>query len=270
MPQKQVLITGAYGLIGNIVYSHLCSDRDRYEVYGLARRQQPSDRIPRARLQMIPGDRFALVDLTDWAGIQRAVQGMDTVVHMAANPSQYASWESVLQSNITGTYHVLEASRLAGVQRVIIASSVQVNFGYAEAEPYAAILEGRCQDIPATVPVLTHEQPARPMNLYASSKVWGEALAHVYAHRHGMSCICLRIGWVVAEDRPPGEHCGADWCSQRDIAQMVQRCIDAPESLRFDTFYAVSDNPHRFVDIEHARKVLGYAPQDGAQGSRSE
>ena len=102
--------------------------------------------------------------------------------------------------------------------------------------------------------------PTRPLNLYASSKVWGEGLAHTYAYRHGMSCLCLRIGWVVSEDRPPMPRAITEWCSQRDIAQLVHRCVDAPDNLRFDIFYGLSNNRYGWVDIEHARQVLGYKP----------
>ena len=43
--------------------------------------------------------------------------------------------------------------------------------------------------------------------------------------------ICLRIGAVNAEDRPLAPRQYSVWCSQRDIAQMIERCIAAPESL---------------------------------------
>jgi nucleoside-diphosphate-sugar epimerase len=112
------------------------------------------------------------------------------------------------------------------------------------------------------VPVITAEDPPRPVGLYPSSKVWGEALAHTYAHRHGLSCLCLRIGWVLGEDRPPMREGQAIWCSQRDIVQLVERCINAPEELRFDIFYGASDNRWGWLDIDHARNVLGYDPQD--------
>jgi hypothetical protein len=80
-----------------------------------------------------------------------------------------------------------------------------------------------------------------------------------------MSCICLRIGWVVAEDRPPIPRAIPEWCSQRDIAQLVRLCVDAPETLRYDVFYGLSNNRYGWVDISHAREVLGYSPQDRAE-----
>jgi len=39
--------------------------------------------------------------------------------------------------------------------------------------------------------------------------------------------------------------------------------VEAPEDVRFDVFYGVSDNRARFRDIAHAREVIGYVPQDG-------
>jgi hypothetical protein len=49
---------------------------------------------------------------------------------------------------------------------------------------------------------------------------------------------------------------------------MVQRRIDAPADVGcFDVVYAVSDNRHRWVDIEHAREAEGYVPRDGWRDS---
>lgn len=258
---KKVLITGVYGLIGNIVYAKLAENPDKYDVYGLSRRRFHSKRIPESKVYEIPNDKFYLIDLSDFNAVQNVVKDMDVIVHMAADPSGSRGWESILNNNVIGTYHVFEASRLAKVRRVVFASSVQVSMGYGVEEPYNAIFQERFEDIPDDIPTITHKHPPRPLNLYASSKVWGEALAHVYAYSHEMSCICLRIGWVVADDQPRRSH---DWCSQRDIVQIVERCINAPESVRFDIFYGVSDNQYRWVDIKHARDVLGYVPKERA------
>ena len=54
------------------------------------------------------------------------------------------------------------------------------------------------------------------------------------------------------------------WCSQRDIVRMLQACIEAPASLRFDVFYVVSNLRHGYRDVEHARAVLGWTPLDNA------
>ncbi len=263
--KKAVLVTGAYGLIGNLVYARLAGQPERYTAFGMVRRQQPSNRADRQHFMLIPDAGLRIADLTDFDAVQKAVQGMDVVVHLAAD-ADGRSWESVLNNNIIGTHHVFEAARLAGVKRVIYASSNQVAFGYWTDEAYQTLRSLPPEQIdPRNFPRINHVQPTRPMNDYACSKVYGEALAHMYAYKHGLSCICLRIGWVVAEDKPPHPSARFIWFSQRDCVQLIERCINAPDSLRFDVFFGQSENALNFVDIQHAKDVLGYAPQDRAE-----
>lgn len=213
----------------------------------------------------IPDNRFHLTDLTNFDGVQKAVAGIDAVAHLAAAGSARGDWETMLHSNIIGTYNIFEASRQAGVKRVVFASTIRVMWGYRFQEPYNVIFqrmkeEDRSQDMP----ILTPEMPARPLSFYGCSKVWGEAIAHMYAYTHDVSSICLRIGSVPTDNRPRRN--GGGWCSHGDIAQLIHRCIDAPENVRFDILYAVSNNNQgRWMDIEHAREVLGYMPQDRAE-----
>ena len=53
----------------------------------------------------------------------------------------------------------------------------------------------------------------------------------------------------------------AMWLSRRDFAHQVDCCL-RDESVTFDVFYGVSDNRTRWFDLEHARSVIGYDPQD--------
>jgi NAD+ dependent glucose-6-phosphate dehydrogenase len=264
--KKQVLITGAYGLIGNLVYARLAAQPERYDVFGLVKNAAPSARTAAMQVTVIPDECLHLADVSDFDAVARAVTGMHTVIHLAAEPDSRAGWESVLANNIIGSHNVFEAARLAGVKRVIFASTNQVMFGYREEAAYQALLSGRLDEVDlATLRRIDHTQPTRPLSDYGCSKVFGEALAHMYAYTHGLSCLCLRIGWVVADDRVPSARGQTLWCSQRDIVQLVERCLNAPDSLRFDVFFGQSDNRYNFVDLEHTRQVLGYAPQDRAE-----
>lgn len=264
---KRVLITGASGLIGGILCRHLGRYPERYEVHAMARTQAPRGKGAQLAghvLAQIPQERFHLADLVDREAVGRAVAGMDVVVHLAAVATGRAPFEEVMQANVVGTQHVLEAARLAGVGRVVFASTIQVVFGYLWDEPLSAIREDRIADLPEGFPVLTVDMPTRPTSHYACSKVWGEAACWMNAQAHGLSCLVVRIGSVPADDRPTRVGRG-HWCSHRDLAQLFQRCIDAPEELRHGLFFAASDNGYRWVDIDHARRVLGYAPQDDAE-----
>jgi UDP-glucose 4-epimerase len=262
----KVHITGVYGLIGNLVYRHLSKQGNRYDVYGSGRRAISSDRADEASIVQLPSDHFMIADLTDAKAISEAMRGMDAVLHIAAVPDPFAPFQNILASNIVGTYNVLEACREAGVRRLVYASSIMISAGYhVYQEPYRAIRECRMQDIPETIPMITHLDPPRPTGPYSASKVWGEAICRTYADTHGISIVCLRIGYVNKEDYCRVAHGDSLWCSQRDVANIIELALIATEKPRFDICYGVSDNKYRWVDLEHARERLGYVPQDSVE-----
>ncbi|MDP6037787.1 MAG: NAD(P)-dependent oxidoreductase [Candidatus Latescibacteria bacterium] len=262
---KKVLVTGVYGLIAGAVYDWLNEQPEKYEAYGLARRQISSDRVAEGHVVQVPEERFFLADMADQDAVYKAFDGMHTVVHMAANPNPDASWEAILQSNMIGAYNAFEGCRQMGVKRIVYASSIMTSWGNQLDEPYLAIKEGRFEDVPDGFHIIKHTDPVRPTEPYSASKVWGEGLARTYSDVHGLSCLCLRIGWVNAEDKPTGLENGAFWCSQRDIVQLVGLSVEAPDEMTFDIFYGLSECQYRWADIDHARNVLGYAPQDRAE-----
>ncbi|MBT4138241.1 MAG: hypothetical protein HOE48_10010 [Candidatus Latescibacteria bacterium] len=49
------------------------------------------------------------------------------------------------------------------------------------------------------------------------------------------------------------------------IPELIECCVHADAALKFDIFYGMSNNDWRWVDIEHARKTVGYDPQDRAE-----
>lgn len=264
MPPKKVMITGVSGIVGSSAYLVMRQSPDRYDLYGLGRRRALSERVLDARDIDLPDDKYRIADIADFDNVRRAVDGMDVVVHMAADPAG-GQWASVLRNNIIGAYNVFEACRQAGVNRIVAASTIQVSTGHRMQEPYCAVSNGRLEPLPQGVPMIGADVPAEPRNLYASSKVFNESLCRTYAFSHGMSCLAIRIGWVVGEDRPPDKG-GADvWCSQRDIGGIIQACVDAPDDLRFDIFYGMSNNRYGWVDMTNAKDKLGFVPQDRAE-----
>ena len=122
---KKVLITGMSGLIGGLLRRHLESVGG-YELSALNRRAVEGVECHRA-------------DISDLKAIRPAFEGRDVVVHLAAQLSS-ASWEELLSGNIVGTYNVFEAARLAGVKRVVFASSGAAIAGIERVPPYEALL----------------------------------------------------------------------------------------------------------------------------------
>jgi len=60
----------------------------------------------------------------------------------------------------------------------------------------------------------------------------------------------------------------ATWLSHRDLAQLIDRCLNVA-GLRFEIFYGVSGNTWHLWDLAYAARVLGYAPQDNAETYRT-
>jgi NAD+ dependent glucose-6-phosphate dehydrogenase len=260
----KVLVTGAYGNIGSAVCCRLAKKPDTFDVYTTDRRAAPREHLlPEWTLQIEP-EKFSRGDLADLSFAQQTVKGMDCVVHMAANASPRSAWINILNSNLVATYNVFEACRLENIPRIVYASSIMAIAGYATREPYKSIEEARLGDVPSEIAKITHEDPVWPLQPYGASKVWGEALARAYSTNHGISILCLRIGCVPPHNRPVGEYRQL-WCSLDDITQIIERCITAPQKVRFDTFFGISNNKYCWVDIAHAREVIGYVPKRSVQ-----
>ena len=258
---KKILITGVSGLIGGLLARHL-KQRGGYEITALNRR---------------PVDDFkcSQADIADLEAIKPAFEGRDVVVHMSAftvNATNADSgydgtvaeeWAGHLAYNIIGVYNVYEAARLAGVKRVVFGSSGAAIGGFSLVPPYDAIAKGLYEDVPENYARITHEQ-VRPLGIYGAAKVWGEAVGRHFSDTYGLSILCMRIGSVRDEDFPNSPHKFSYYFSHRDILQMLDKCIEAPDDLLYDIFMATSNNKWSYYDLEHARKVLGYEPQDCA------
>lgn len=244
----KVLITGVAGRIGTVLAERL---GDRYELSGFDRR--PSGLVP-----------TTVGDLSDRSLLAGTLQGMTTVIHLAADPRPDASWEEVMADNIEGTQTLYELAVQADIERVIFASSNHVVGGYEEDEPYASIVKGDTEHLdPGSIPALDHRVPIRPDCPYGVSKAFGEAVARYHADQDGLSSICLRIGSVLGDDDPSrSSRIRATWLSHRDLAHLIECCIEVDEA-RYEIVYGVSDNRWRFWDIEHARRTVGYQPRDG-------
>src|SRR5712691_3778547 len=250
MAGRVVLVTGLSGLIGRALRKQVDG---RYDLRALNR-------------SAVEGLPYHRADIADLEAIKPAFAGVETVVHLAAQVGNPA-WEAVLRHNITGTYNVFEAAREAGVKRVVFASSGAAVSGIEADKPYSDLVAGRYEGLQSW-PILSHRSPRRPSGLYGVSKVWGEALGRHYADAHGLSVICVRIGRVHAEDRPSSARDFSVWCSQRDIAALLERCVAAPPSHRYEIVFATSRNKWGYRDLEHSRAVLGWEPLDLAENYR--
>jgi len=229
---KTILLTGGSGRIGRCLRYAL---RDDYRLV-LFNRSAVND--------LGPNETLVRGDTTAAAAVEAAARGADVIVDMAGVSDVAPFRDRLLSANILGTYNVFEAARLAGVPRVIYASTHHV-VGYYPA--------GQCVD---------ESVPFRPSSMYGVTKCFAEATGRLYADKAGVQVICLRIGFF--RDRPLEERHLAVWISPGDMGRLVRCAIEAP-AIRFEIIYGISNNTRRWWDLDRARRVLGYEPQDDAE-----
>ena len=249
MSGRKVLITGLAGKIGGIIRSNLSS---KYFLSGL-------------ELKKVPGFPTTVANLSNLDEIMPAFQGINTVVHLAADPNHQGDWETNLENNIIGTRNVYEAARLSGVKRIVFASSNHaLGFYPLRDNPYKQIYEGDFGEVrQPVIPLSTNL--VRPDGYYGVSKTFGESLGSYFHDEYGMSVICMRIGWVMEPDDPTFAPSALSlWMSHKDTASLIDCSIDAPESVGFAIVYGMSDNTYGIWDMEQGRKIIGFAPEDNA------
>ena len=238
-PQRGlVLLTGAAGAVGRLLWPRLARAGQRLRLLDLA------DPIGAAA-----GDEAVeavAASITDQAALRVACADVSAVVHLAAISGE-ADWASLVETNITGTHTVLEAARLAGVRRVVLASSHHV-VGF---HPVAEVL---CQEMPANV-------VPRPDTYYGVSKAAMEALGSLYHDRFGMEILCLRIGTWCQE--PTVARHLATWLSPDDGARLVEACLAVPNP-GFRIVWGVSRNTRRWWSLAEGQ-AIGYQPADDAE-----
>ncbi|KPN29833.1 hopanoid-associated sugar epimerase [Halolamina pelagica] len=269
----RVLVTGSEGRVASGIKQHLDSDDSDHEFVYLDREAAP--------------DVDHVADVSAYEEIRPAFDGVDAVVHLAADPHVSATWESVEQSNLVGTRNVLEAAADAEVERFLFASSIHAaGMWEEEGKPDVYELD---DDTNVTV-----DDDERPDSYYGVSKAYGEDMGRFYIEQreYPKRFYAARIASVRGGlyDNPYGDaeqgvengdwERGSDeyteqvkrlkgtWLSLRDWAQLVELCL-TDEDTEFGIFFATSDNPRSWFDLKHTKELLGYEPQDSASDWQS-
>ena len=186
----KILVTGGAGFIGSNLVERLVADG--HEVAVVDEFNDFYDpRIKRANLAGVAG-RVALheADIRDANAVNRIVgEGrFDSIIHLAARAGVRPSIKQpklYIETNVTGTFNLLEAARLAGVKRFINASSSSV-YGVLKTAPFR---EDMCLN--------------QTISPYAATKLAAEQLCSNYSHLYGMRTVNLRFFTVYGPRQRP-------------------------------------------------------------------
>lgn len=180
---SNVLVTGGTGFIGSHLVDALLARGDHVRVFdNLSTGNRANLDQTNPRLEIVDGD------LTDPQAVAQAVDGMDLVFHQAALSSVPRSVERPLDTNaacVTGTLHVLDAARRAGVRRLVYAAS---SSAYGD-QPTSSKRE---TDLPA------------PISPYGAAKLAAEYYCQAFTATYGFETVSLRYFNVFGPRQDPG------------------------------------------------------------------
>ena len=190
---NNILVTGGAGFIGSHLVDRLLADDgarvtvvDNFnDFYDPAiKRANIAPHLLRGSFELVEADIADSRAMSDLF----ARSGFDCVVHLAARAGIRPSLENPLayeETNVRGTFVLLEAARRTEVPKFIFGSSSSV-YGVNSKVPFS-------EDDPL----------ANPISPYAATKIAGEAACHVYSHLYGLQVVCLRFFTVYgARQRP--------------------------------------------------------------------
>ena len=260
MTPQRILVTGSAGRVGRAVVKELTARG--HAVVGFDVRPTPG----------LPPEASVVGTLTDADALRKAATGARAIIHLAATPDdiQYPRGNppddgdnflnDLVPNNVVGPYQVMEAARTLGVKRVILASTGQVIGGH--------LLDG---NIPVTA-----AHPPRPRYLYACTKVFLEALGHVYATEHGLNVLAVRLGWCPRDAGQVAEIAARDlfqdvFLSPGDAGRFFASTIEAESLPPFAVVFATSKCVHQLrYDLGDAKRLLGWEPTEAWPTGASE
>ena len=236
---RTVLITGACGNIGRKLRA---AWQDLYDLVLIDVAAEPDDP------DVIPADLAELDD--EWIGY---FHGVDTVIHLAANPDELASWDELERPNLDAPANVFHASALAGVERLVFASSNHAMGGYRDLGDM----------------LISVDLPPRPDGPYGATKLLGERLGRSLALAFDLSFVALRLGWVQeGANRPdtlPDEWARTMWLSNDDLVRLFECAVEADLGERTSVVVnGMSNNRGSRWDLGGAAELLGFLPEDDA------
>jgi nucleoside-diphosphate-sugar epimerase len=227
------MVTGGLGLVGRQLTSLLLDEGEEVVILDIAPVSGLASRL-RERIEYVRSD------LTNWAQVLDAVKysKVDTIYHVAAilppgteqNPA--AAWAI----NLTGTYNVLEATRLLDIGQVVFSSTTAV--------------------WDSTVPrIIPNDQAQHPVTMYGTTKVCCELLGEYYARRYGMDFRSVRFICIMGPGRVPG----VGWTAYTSLvieetAKSKPFVLKVKKDLRLHFLY-LKDAAHALHDLKKADRA---------------
>jgi dTDP-glucose 4,6-dehydratase len=173
----KLFVTGGAGFIGSNFIRHVLESNRSYAVVNYDKLTYAANLANLRTVEENPHYQFVKGDICDASAVEAAMRGCDAVVHFAAESHVDRSiYEPapVIQTNITGTFVLLEMVRRIGIKRFVQVSTDEV-YGDLPAETFA-----------------NEESPLRPSSPYSSSKAAADLLVLSFVRTYGVPALVTR------------------------------------------------------------------------------
>jgi uronate dehydrogenase len=234
-PFQRLLLTGAAGALGKVLRNSLPAHTNTLRLSDIAELGSATS-----------GEEIIQCDLGDKAATMALSKDVDAIVHLGGVATEH-SFETILDANIRGIFHLYEGARVHGVRRVVFASSNHAIGFHKQGD----LIDSDCL--------------LRPDSYYGLSKAYGENMAQFYFNRYGIETVSMRIGSSFPD--PIDARMLVTWLSYRDLSELVRCSLTAP-NVGHTIVYGVSDNKNGWWDNSKAAH-LGFQPQDNTEPWRA-
>ena len=283
---EKILITGGAGFIGRSVADELLSRGNEVRVLD-ALIEQVHGETDGSQLLNREAE-LIRADVRDKAAVSKALDGVDRVIHLAAEVGVGQSMyevERYTSTNDVGTAVLFEALIAKPVRRVVTASSMSI-YGeglYRDADGATvenADRKGLCDGLSSWEPVDARGRPLTPMatpewkrpslsSIYALNKYVQERTTHIMAAPYGMEGVCLRLFNVYGSGQAlSNPYTGV-------LAIFAARLLNGQQPMIFEDgeqrrdFVHVSDVARAFADALVQPKAAGGTFNIGSGKDRS-
>ena len=226
--KPRVLVIGGAGFIGSHLVEQLtATDAGEIIVYdnfcrGTRNNLSEALKDPRVRIFDIGGD------IRDTDILNKAMESIDYVFHLAALwlLQCYEFPRAAFETNVAGTFNVLEACVRNGVRKLVYSSSASV-YGNAQVTP------------------MTEEHPFSNRTFYGATKIAGEQMCRAFYERYGLDYIGLRYMNVYG---PRQDYRGA-------YVAVIMKVLDQIEKGKQPTIYGDGSQTYDFVYVDDVARA---------------
>ena len=252
---KRVFIVGGAGRIGTTVRKGLA---ERYDFSGIDAKASDD-------LEITEGD------ARDLATLEAAFEGQDAVIYLPNMNLEPGTWEQGYENDLPA---ILEHIRSRPSQRRQARDLRQLQPRDGEVRARLPVRPDHARRArrprPGEHPLHHTLDAGAPAGTLRRRQSLRRSAGRWFSDQFGMSVICLRVGRFTGSDKPADVRQCAVLITPRDMAHLADRCLSAPDDVRFAIFYAVSNNKWRIWDISEAQRLIGYEPRDNMEIYRSD